>query len=372
MSFSTAPNFENLPSWFKLRAAIGLLLPLSGLIVLVSVFITKLNWMVLGFPFIYYVAVPIADLLLGRDRKNPSPELIETLEGAPYYRALLYIASALYVVSIGLTLWLIGQLYTSGSWGWAIALTLGAALYNGSMILVAHELGHGHNKLDRNIARWLLMMIGYGHFTIEHNAGHHTHVGSDKDPASARFGENFYAFAWRELTGALGSAINLEIRRLKGSSFLSPKNKLLKSWAGSALLCSPFIWLFGLGLIPLICVHHLGCWLMLTKANYVEHYGLGRRQDDQGRLESVRPHHSWNSDYWLTNALAFNLQRHSDHHANASREYQILRTSDQLPQLPAGYPGSFLLALIPPLWFLVMNPKVEAWANEYRGHIHRR
>ena len=60
----------------------------------------------------------------------------------------------------------------------------------------------------------------------------------------------------------------------------------------------------------------------------------------------------------------FHLQRHSDHHAFPQRRYQVLRHYDEAPQLPTGYSGMYLLALVPPLWFKVMNPRVEAY---YKG-----
>ncbi len=61
--------------------------------------------------------------------------------------------------------------------------------------------------------------------------------------------------------------------------------------------------------------------------------------------------------------MTLHLQRHSDHHANPLRPYQALRNFDDLPRLPSGYPGCFILAAIPPLWFRVMNPKVLEWAG---------
>jgi alkane 1-monooxygenase len=67
-----------------------------------------------------------------------------------------------------------------------------------------------------------------------------------------------------------------------------------------------------------------------------------------------------NASYYLSIALLFQLQRHADHHANAGRRYQILRHLDGGPQLPAGYPVMILLALVPPLWRRVMDPRVDA------------
>ena len=44
----------------------------------------------------------------------------------------------------------------------------------------------------------------------------------------------------------------------------------------------------------------------------------------------------------------------------------MLRHYDESPQLPAGYATMFVLAMIPPLWKKVMNPRVEAY---YEGEL---
>jgi alkane 1-monooxygenase len=98
----------------------------------------------------------------------------------------------------------------------------------------------------------------------------------------------------------------------------------------------------------------------LEVINYVEHYGLERRLIAPGRYERVTHRHSWNAPQRYTNWLLFNLQRHSDHHAVARRRYQVLRHHDDSPQLPAGYATMFVLALVPPLWRRVMNPRALA------------
>ena len=99
----------------------------------------------------------------------------------------------------------------------------------------------------------------------------------------------------------------------------------------------------------------------LEVINYVEHYGLERRLIAPGRYERVTHRHSWNAPQRYTNWLLFNLQRHSDHHAVARRRYQVLRHHDDSPQLPAGYATMFVLALVPPLWRRVMNPRALAF-----------
>ena len=55
-------------------------------------------------------------------------------------------------------------------------------------------------------------------------------------------------------------------------------------------------------------------------------------------------------------------ERHSDHHHNPQKKYQVLDTIERAPQLPTGYPGMMVLSLLPPVWFAVMNPRVKALA----------
>jgi alkane 1-monooxygenase len=96
----------------------------------------------------------------------------------------------------------------------------------------------------------------------------------------------------------------------------------------------------------------------LTSANYIEHYGLLRKKLPSGRYERPQPHHSWNSNHIFSNWALFHLQRHSDHHANATRSYQSLRHFDNLPSLPNGYFGMFPVAYIPWLWYKVMDKRL--------------
>ena len=76
---------------------------------------------------------------------------------------------------------------------------------------------------------------------------------------------------------------------------------------------------------------------LLETVNYLEHYGLLRQKNANGRYERCAPEHSWNSDHLVTNLFLYHLQRHSDHHANPTRRYQTLRSIDGAPNLPSGY-----------------------------------
>ncbi|HRF23848.1 MAG TPA: fatty acid desaturase, partial [Chitinophagaceae bacterium] len=99
--------------------------------------------------------------------------------------------------------------------------------------------------------------------------------------------------------------------------------------------------------------------LLLETVNYIEHYGLQRKQIDNGKFERAMPEHSWNSNHIIGRIMLFELSRHSDHHYMASRKYQVLRHHNHSPQMPTGYPGMMLLALMPPVWFYIMNRKIK-------------
>ena len=99
-------------------------------------------------------------------------------------------------------------------------------------------------------------------------------------------------------------------------------------------------------------------FLFLECINYIEHYGLQRKKLASGRYERVEPHHSWNSNFNIGRITLYELTRHSDHHYKSSKKYQILNSYIECPTLPVGYPASILLSFIPPLWFMIMNPRV--------------
>ena len=111
-------------------------------------------------------------------------------------------------------------------------------------------------------------------------------------------------------------------------------------------------------MLPFLVIHNIWAWFQLTSANYVEHYGLLRQKNHNGRYERCQPHHSWNANYIVSNLTMFQVERHSDHHANPSRRYQSLRNFPDLPELPNGYYGMYVLAYVPWLWFRVMDRRL--------------
>lgn len=315
----------------------------------------------LGLPLVIsYVLMPLLDLFIGNDRNNPDEAVVPQLEDDRYYRVLTWLTVPLHFVALIGCAWWVGT--HDLSW-WAVlmfAYVTGAG--SGLGINTAHELGHKHTRLEQWLARFALAVPFYGHFTVEHGRGHHRTVATPDDNASARMGESIYRFALRELPGGILRAWRLERERLRsrGHSAWSVHNTILQSYAVSVLLQGGLLLAFGWVMVPFLAVHNAVAWWQLTSANYVEHYGLLRQKTASGRYEIPQPHHSWNTDHLVTNLVLYHLQRHSDHHAHASRRYQSLRTWADLPQLPSGYFGMFPLSWFPSLWFRVMDKRLLA------------
>lgn len=228
-------------------------------------------------------------------------------------------------------------------------------------INVGHELGHRNKKYEQTMAKMLLLTSLYMHFFIEHNKGHHKRVSTPEDPSSARFNEPLYRFYLRTVIGAYRSAWEICSGDLKKKSlpFLHWKNEMLMFQLIQLAFVTGIFLLFGwLTTLYFLASAVIG-FLMLETVNYIEHYGLQRRKTGPSSYERALPIHSWNSNHVLGRIVLFELSRHSDHHYLASRKYQVLRHHDDAPQMPTGYPGMMILSLIPPLWFRVMNHRVE-------------
>ena len=309
---------------------------------------------------ITYVLAPILDWLVGEDTSNPPEEVVMQLEQDRYYRLLTYVAIPVHIITLVACA---AYATTQGLSWWAFTvLAVVAGLSGGLAINTGHELGHKNTRLEKFLSRIALAVPAYGHFTIDHNRGHHMLVSTPQDDASARMGESIYRFALREIPGAFRRAWRIELERLKSRNLPAwhYSNPILQSYAMSALITIPLIAFFGWLVVPFLAIHHVFAYWQLTSANYVEHYGLLRDKTPGGRYERCQPHHSWNCNFVLSNLVLFHLERHSDHHTHPQRRYQSLRHFPDLPQLPNGYFGMHLLAYLPPLWFRVMDPRLMA------------
>lgn len=340
-----------------------LLSPALPLIALVSVFgaiaggPTAMLWLL---PVVFYGIVPFLDWFIGEDRVNAPESAVAALDQDAWYRRIvyLYIPTQYVLTAVGAWYAVQGELV----WWELIGLILTVGMINGVGINTAHELGHKTNSLERWLAKVTLAPVAYGHFFIEHNKGHHKNVATPEDPASSKMGETFWAFLPRTVVGSVRSAWHIEADRLKrlGKSAWSFENENLQSWAMTVVMFGALTAWLGPWALAFLVAQAVYGFCLLEVVNYLEHYGLVRQKLADGRYERCQPKHSWNSNHVVTNLLLYQLQRHSDHHANPTRRYQALRHFDDSPQLPSGYAGMILIAYFPFLWFRQMDPLVVA------------
>jgi alkane 1-monooxygenase len=307
-----------------------------------------------------YVIGPLLDTWMGEDRSNPPESAVPQLEADRYYRVVTWLLVPMLWAMFVFACWF----YATHELSLAskIALVIPTGVVAGFGINVGHELGHKLDRFERALALVALAPTAYGHFSIEHNRGHHRDVATPEDPASARMGESIYRFVLREMPGAFVRAWKLEASRLelRGHSRWSWRNEILAAGAITLLLWTVLVLWLGVKLLPFLLAVSFWGNFQLTTANYVEHYGLRRLKGADGRYERTTPRHSWNSNRVFSNWALFHLERHADHHAHPARRYQSLRHFDDAPQLPNGYFVMFLLAYCPPLWRRVMDPRVVA------------
>ena len=303
-----------------------------------------------------YIVMPLADVLGGEDRSNPPESAIDALEEDSYYRYITYAVVPVLWITYIFAAWFVSRHALPWYGELAVILTTGSA--GGYCINVGHELGHKQTTLERWLAKIILAPTGYGHFTIEHNRGHHLDVATPGDSASARMGEGLWQFALREIPGAVERSWRLEKERLARlhQSVWSLHNEILQPLLFTVVFYVAMVAWLGVRVLLFLVLSALWANFQLTCANYVEHYGLLRRQSPDGSYERCQPYHSWNSNHMFSNWALFHLQRHSDHHTYPGRRYQSLRHFEQLPTLPNGYFGMFTLAYFPPLWYRVMDP----------------
>ena len=335
-----------------------------------ALMLTTGNAWALWLPVVFfYSVVPLLDYVMGEDKSNPPEAAVPALDADPYYRWITYLLAPVLWAAFIYSAWFV--IRTDLPWYGTLAMVLTSGSVGGFCINLGHELGHKNTRLERWLAKIVLAPTGYGHFYIEHNRGHHRDAATPLDPASSRMGESIYRFMLREMPGAWWRAWDLEKTRLQKSGLpvFSWHNEILQPAVLTLLLWSALtVWL-GVQVLPFLLIVSFWSNFQLTSANYIEHYGLLRKQRAPGKYEACQPHHSWNSNHIFTNWILFHLQRHSDHHAHPLRRYQSLRHFDNLPTLPNGYFGMFFVAYVPPLWWAVMDHRLLAFAGRHTSGL---
>ena len=330
-------------------------------IYILSYFAFTQKGLTIAWPLLYaWVFIPLVELIIAPRSQNLDVAEEQVAKEDRMYDIWLYLivplqfaALAMFLYSVQdetlTTLELIGRIFVMG----LLCGTFG--------INVGHELGHRKHLYERNMAKALLLTSLYMHFYIEHNKGHHKNVSTKEDPSSARRGESVYQFYFRSVILSYVSAwkIAADDQRKKGLPIIHYSNQMIQFQLLQVLLVAVIFALFGSQILLCFLAAATIGFLLLETVNYIEHYGLERKKTETG-YERAMPEHSWNSSHILGRLMLFELSRHSDHHYLASRKYQVLRHHHEAPQMPTGYPGMMILSLLPPIWFAVMDKKLDA------------
>lgn len=334
---------------------------LSILLLPITVYIafTQQGWLTYLPLIVFFVFVPSLELLFNPDKENFSKEEEEKEKENHLYTGILYL---MIPIQLGFLVYFFtvinDPLSTSDLIGRITAMGLMCGVIG---INVGHELGHRNNRFDEFLGELLLLTSINTHFLPYHNAGHHFNVATPKDAATARKNELLYVFWIRSHFMSYIQAWQAEYKRLTldGRSWFHWQNRMIVYTICNLLLLGGIFYF--LGSFALLCFLGAAVFgiVLLETVNYIEHYGLLRKKNAHGRYEKVKRTHSWNSDHVIGKIMLFNLSRHSDHHYNGSKHYQLLKSLPESPQMPTGYPGMMLLSLFPPLWFRFMNKKLK-------------
>ena len=329
------------------------------------------GWAVLLMPLCSWGLFTLLDAVTGLDKANSDPNTPDA--GLYWYRMITLIWFPVQFALLVWMLWYVPQAAHLGALE-KIMLFFGMGIVSGTIgINYSHELMHQKPVVERWMADLLLASVLYSHFRSEHLRVHHLYIGTPRDPVTARYNEGFQRFFPRVLVQCHKSAWKAEVAMLarRNLSALHWSNPYWRYAALQAGFLALALVLGGwAGLFLFLFQAAVAIW-QLELVNYIEHYGLTRRHLGGGKYEHVLPRHSWNASHRASNWLLINLQRHSDHHYKPDRRFPLLQTHSEAdaPQLPYGYPVMTMAAMVPPLFKLVMNPRVKAWRATYYPDI---
>ena len=314
----------------------------------------------------FWVWVTMGDLAFGLRTTNLDSSTPERELWA--YNLLLWLWVP---CQIGVSIYVFWQIHISGhlSTGESIALTVILGKVAAHTIATGHELIHRPAKWERGLGEVLLSSIAFAHYQTEHVFIHHRHVGTPTDPVFAAKGQSFWSYILWSLFGNLLMTWRVECDRLArlGLPAWHPTNPFWRYNLLTAAWVALYAWMGGWFGVGLYLLYSLIAMTLLRSIDYVEHYGLSRQLLPSGRYERTQPRHSWNASHRVSNWVSWNVQRHSDHHRVAVRPYPLLQhfNEDTAPQLPYNYTVMFVCALIPPLWFRIVDPRIDAWRERF-------
>ncbi|MFI5133147.1 MAG: alkane 1-monooxygenase [Chitinophagales bacterium] len=319
------------------------------------------DWWNFSIPIICFVIHPIGSLLSGKISSNDPEEHQLNKRKAYSIIPLLFVP-----VLISLTAWSVIQSNSISVIAFA-GLAISVGIVNGILgFTLSHELIHRHTWFQKIAGHLLLIQNNYPYYGIEHIRGHHVYACTEKDPHTAGINESFYRFLPRAIRCTFFNAWEIESARLqhRKKNVISLHNQMLQ-FILLQFFCYAIIIVFA-GWKPFLffIFQSVVAILLLNITGYLQHYGLKRKEAEQGRFEKIAAHHAWSSRPGKDGLNLFHVGNHADHHMHPAHSYEQLVHHHDSPQQPTGYSGMIWLALVPPLWFKIMNKRIPSFTNK--------
>ena len=337
------------------------LLPALSCALAVQLDAATLYWLTALF---WFVLVALVDEVLPKDDNNPPESILDDVETDRYYERVLLASVPAYLINFAYVCWFVANHDIALHSYMGIAVSMG--IVSGLALAVGHEFGHKTSRWHRRVGKFLLSIAGEGQFVLAHLKRHHADVATPKDLASSQMGESLYHFGfWRQQPGFFRESWALERDRLAriGKNAWSLENETLQQYLITIGIYGGLTAIFGLIVLPLLLLQMYVCWWYLSLIEYCQHYGLKRELAEDGSYKLPTPQHSWNTNMLASNNLLLNFVRHSPHHARSTRWYQALRDLKETPTLPYCYSLMFLAAMVPPVFYRLMDQRVVDWAG---------
>lgn len=293
------------------------------------------GWFLLGFA----LGVPMLDALIGREGGAARSRHRHTV-----LLYLPYVFISLWLLAI----WVAGRSLHSAGLAHIALSSINVGLVGAFAAVHGHELMHRGSNGAHWFADLIFSMIGYGHYTTAHLL-HHAHTGDMKFGSAAHKAQSLWAYLPASVANGLAEAWRVERER----HGVNPgRNRVLRQGLMTLAGVTVFALLWGPRGVVLFAAQSIIAILLIETVGYIQHYGFIRASGT-----STPEKLSWDGDFWLSNRLLINNPCHAEHHQRPAKVFSELLPTGQ--SLPAGYFVLLWMAMIPPLWFSIMDPKLE-------------
>lgn len=321
------------------------------------------GWWTFTVPVICFVIHPLTGIMQNNSYGN-SHEHDELTSFYPHniYR---YVALLFVPILVTVTGWAVYWIYHHALSVYEFAgIVLSVGIMNGILgFTLAHEFIHRKEIPERIAGEILLLQNNYLHYKIEHIGGHHVYACTYKDPHTARINESFYHFLPRAIKNTFANAWEIEYKRLSKTKHSTKgiHNRVLFFAIVNFLTLITIAIIAGWLAILFLLLQSFIAVFLLHITNYLQHYGLLREKTPHGKYERFDTHHAWSPGKSKDGLNLFQLGNHADHHIHPGRSYEQLLPHNDSPEMPTGYSGMIILALLPPVWFRIMNKRISSF-----------